>query len=237
MNNFKYVTVVVITKNEESNIRRCLESVAEFPNKLVVDSGSTDQTREIATELGATVIHQEWLGFGKQKQRAIGLAVTDWVLSIDADESLSQELVDEIKSIKLSDPQIGYALNRRTFFLGKEVKFSGWNPDWVLRLVHREHAQFTNSEVHEELRGCNSIERLKSRINHYSYQSIRDIERKTLLYGKLGKLSRKKKKNKLLSSSWAFFRTFCLKLGILDGMNGLRIASMNAKVTWIKYSD
>lgn len=237
LNNLDYVTVIVITKNEESNIARCLQSVKPFVHKLVIDSGSTDRTVEIAKENGAIVIHQDWLGFGKQKQRAMELAPTDWILSIDADEALSKQLIEEINSLDFGDSKKGYAVNRRTFFLGIEVRFSGWNPDWVTRLVNRKHARFTNVEVHEQLVGCDSIKRLNARINHFSYQTLGDIDRKTVLYGELGRVSRKKKKVRLTASIWAFFRTFFLKLGILDGRTGFRIACMNAKTTWIKYSD
>ena len=237
MNNLDYVTVVVITKNEESNIRRCLESVAEFSNKIVVDSGSTDQTTQIAASLGATVIHQEWLGFGKQKQVAIETAPTDWILSLDADEEVSSDLAKAIQSIDLAAPTTGFLINRRSYFLGKSVNYSGWNPDWVLRLVNRKVARFTDDSVHERLTGCQEVASLNGRIHHYSYHSYDDIERKTALYGELGKQSRKKNKNRVIAATWSFFRTFVLKLGILDGMTGFKIALMNARTSWIKYSD
>ena len=125
MNNLDYVTVVVITKNEEANIKRCLESAAQFTHKLVIDSGSTDQTRQIAKQLGATVIYQKWLGFGKQKQFAIQSATTDWVLSLDADEEISAELLDSIKALDLTDSHTGFLINRRSFFLGKLIFYCG----------------------------------------------------------------------------------------------------------------
>ena len=236
MNNLDYVTVVVITKNEEANIRRCLESIAQFPNKVIVDSGSTDQTAQIATTLGATVVYQDWLGFGKQKQFAMDLAPTDWILSLDADEVVSSDLLATIGSIDLNDPRTGFLINRRTYFLGKPIFYSGWNPDWVLRLVNRRAASFTDDIVHERIVGCERLVKVKGEIHHYSYQSPADIDRKISLYGKLGRQSRRKNKNKIVAASWAFLRTFILKLGILDGSNGLQIAIMNAKTTWIKYS-
>lgn len=237
MNNLDYVTVVVITKNEESNIRRCLESVAEFSNKIVVDSGSTDQTTRIAANLGATVIHQEWLGFGKQKQFAIEASPTNWVLSLDADEEVSPDLAKSIQSADLNDPTTGFLINRRSYFLGKPVLYSGWNPDWVLRLVNKKAAHFTNDAVHERLTGCQKVVKLNGKIHHYSYQSHADIDKKINLYGALSRQTRKRNKSRVLVATWTFARSFIFRLGFLDGVTGLHIALMNAKTSWIKYSD
>ena len=237
MNNLDYVTVVVITKNEERNIKRCLESVAQFTHKLVIDSGSTDKTTEIASKHGATIIYKEWLGFGKQKQFALESATTEWVLSMDADEEISTELLNSIKAADLTDLNTGYLINRRSYFLGKLVFHSGWNPDWILRLVNKRQAFFTEDLVHERITGCHRLIQLGGELYHYSYQSRSDVERKIRLYGALGRESRRKNKNPILAAMWAFFRTLILKLGLLDGITGLNIAFMNARTAWIKYSD
>ena len=143
------ISVVIITLNEESNIKRCLDSVRLFDEIIIVDSGSTDQTIDIAEKHGAKVIRHEWLGFGPQKQYAVNQASHDWVLSLDADEYLSSDLIEDVQNARLDDPSSAFAINRRSFFLGKEVKYSGWSPDWVIRLFNRNNACFTDDLVHE----------------------------------------------------------------------------------------
>lgn len=233
--NFHRITIVIITKNEEHNISRCLESVCDFENRLVVDSGSTDRTVEIAEALGARVVHQDWLGYGKQKQKAVELAKTNWILSLDADERLSEDLLKNIERLPLSNERLGFAFNRKSFLLGKPIHFSGWNPDWVVRLVNRKYAQFTDDVVHEKLSGPIQIQKVRGRLLHYSYQSPADIARKTQLYGFLAQKTRVRLKNRQLATAWSFVRTYILRLGFLDGISGLQIALMNAKTTWIKY--
>lgn len=230
------VTVVIITKNEEANISDCLMSCRDFKHRLILDSGSTDGTQKIAMQLGATVIHQDWLGFGSQKRRAVELAQTDWILSIDADERVSPDLLKAIKQITLDNPTKAYQVNRRSFFLGKEIRFSGWNPDWIVRLFNRKYANFNNDRVHERVVGYETNHKLKGLLHHYSYTDKADVERKTLLYGRLARASRTKQKNRLAAAAFSFFRTYVLRLGALDGRAGFEIAKMNARVTYMKYT-
>jgi len=230
------ISVVIITLTEESNIKCCLDSVSLFDEIIIVDSGSTDQTIDIAKKHGAKVIHQDWLGFGPQKQFVVSQAKNEWVLSIDADEVLSKELLANIHSLNLHNPQLAYSINRRSFFLGKEVKHSGWNPDWVIRLFNKNHCHFTEDKVHEKVMGYQSMQKLDGLMYHYTYQTLFDIKDKTVKYGQLGKLSRKKAKNKYLNASWSFIRTFFIQFGFLDGLTGYQIAKMNAQTTFIKYS-
>ena len=230
------ISVVIITLNEESNIKCCLKSVRQFDEIIIVDSGSTDQTIDIAQKLGARVLHKDWLGFGPQKQYAINQASHDWVLSIDADEYLSVQLIEEIQNLILDDSSCAFAFNRRSYFLGKEVKHSGWNPDWVIRLVNKNVCHFTNDLVHERLTGFKKRSKLKGLMYHNTYKSHSDIEEKTQKYGLLGQKTRKKNTNRYLALAWAFFKTFFLQAGFLDGRTGARIAIMNAKTTFIKYS-
>ena len=230
------ISVVIITLNEEHNIKHCLDSVSLFDEIIIVDSGSTDQTIDIAEKHGAKVIHQDWLGFGPQKQYAVNQASNDWVLSIDADEYLSPELVEDIQKRNLDDQYCAFSFNRRSYFLGKEVKHSGWNPDWIIRLFNKKTCHFTDDLVHERITCYARLIKLNGLMYHNTYISITDIHEKTLKYGLLGKTSRAKDKNKYLSASWAFIRTFILKAGFLDGLTGIKIATMNAKTTFIKYS-
>jgi len=232
----KKISVVIIALNEESNLDLCLTSCKDFDEIIVVDSGITDQTIAIAKRHGAIVVHQEWLGFGPQKQFAVNHASNDWVLSVDADEILSEDLIDNIIKMALTDRSIAYALNRRSYFLGKEVKHSGWNPDWVIRLFNKTVCHFTDDLVHERITGFASLHKLNGLMHHNTYPSEKDIQEKTRKYGLLGKASRTKDKNKFLSALWAFIRTFILKGGFLDGLTGLKIALMNARTTFIKYS-
>jgi len=235
MNNLA-ISAVIITHNEEDNISKCLSSLIGFDEIIVVDSGSEDNTIEIAKTYGAKVIHQEWLGFGPQKKFAVSEAKHNWIFSIDADEYLSDESKYSIFKADLTNTKTAYSINRRSFFLGKEVKYSGWNPDWVIRLFNRNEANFTDDLVHERVTGFSNLHELDGLMFHNTYVSLEDVKNKTKKYGLLGQKSRKKKKNRYLSSTWAFLRTFIVKLGILDGLSGLRIALMNAKATFIKYS-
>ena len=230
------ISVVIITLNEESNIKRCLDSVSLFDEIIIVDSGSTDQTIDIAKKHGAKVIRHEWLGFGPQKQYAVNQASHDWVLSLDADEYLSSDLIENIQNARLDDQSSAFAINRRSFFLGKEVKYSGWSPDWVIRLFNRNNACFTDDLVHERVNGFSTLQQLDGLMFHNTYPTKEEIKNKTKKYGLLGQRHRKKKKNRYFSATWAFLRTYLIKAGFLDGIIGLKIASMNAKTTFIKYS-
>ena len=230
------ISAVIITHNEEGNITKCLSSLTGFDEIIVVDSGSDDKTTEIAKRHGAKVIHQKWLGFGPQKKFAVMQAKNNWIFSIDADEYLSDESRFSIFNADLNNPKTAYSINRRSFFLGKEVKYSGWNPDWVIRLFNRNEANFTDDLVHERVTGFSTLFKLHGLMFHYTYASLEDIKLKEEQYGLLGQKSRKKKKNKHLSAAWAFFRTYVMNAGFLDGLTGLRIALMNAKTTFRKYS-
>ena len=231
------ITVIIIAQNEEANIERCIRSCSDIGEILLIDSGSTDQTLHIAKKLGAKVIEQPWLGFGPQKRFGVAHSSTDWFLSLDADEYLSPELLNDIKSLPLTDPARAYAINRRCFFLGREVRFSGWNPDWVIRLANRRFWNFSDDLVHERLTGQGPVATVDGLLYHNSYPTQKEVGRKTQLYGQLGQQTRTRSKNKILAASWSFFRTLILRLGILDGATGLGIARMNAKTSYIKYSD
>ena len=230
------ISAVIITHNEEENISKCLASLTGLDEIIVVDSGSDDATIEIAKNHGANVIHQEWLGFGPQKKFAVAQAKNNWIFSIDADEYLTDESRSSIFSTDLTNPKTAYSINRRSFFLGKEVKHSGWNPDWVVRLFNRNEANFTGDLVHERVTGFSTLNELDGLMFHNTYINLDDVKNKTKKYGLLGQKSRKKKKNRYLSATWSFFRTYIIKAGFLDGLTGFRISIMNAKTTFIKYT-
>lgn len=236
------ISACIITKNEAHNISRAIKSCNQFEEVVVVDSESSDHTSTIAETMGARCVIQPWLGFGEQKQRAVELCSNDWILSLDADEELTPAIVERIKSLDLSDDAEAFSIKRVSFFLGKPVRFSGWQNDYVVRLFNRTHAHFSSRLVHEQIIGYEKITTLTGPvIKHYSYQSVAEVEKKVDLYSELGaKELLKTRKTKFRSWAifvkpiFAFIRTFFIRLGILDGLTGFKISLMNTRVTFLK---
>jgi glycosyltransferase involved in cell wall biosynthesis len=167
------LAVAIITYNEETNIRRTLESVKWADEIVVVDSGSTDGTTTICREYTDKVIHQEWLGYARQKNCAIDKAAGDWVLSLDADEPIEPELAEEIRAIIDSPGALdGYRIPRKTFFLGKQVRFGGWYPDYNLRLFRKGKGRFEERAVHESIKMESPTGCTKNAILHYAYPDL-----------------------------------------------------------------
>lgn len=235
------LSVVLITKNEAANIRDCLQSAAWADEIVVVDAGSTDETVSICKELGAQVYVHEWPGFGAQKNRALGYATKDWVLSLDADERITESLRAEIVRCMNEEGADGYYLPRRSQFCGKFVKHCGWYPDYVLRLFKRNAGKFSDSLVHETVLLKGRTSKMKNPLLHYSYLTAGDVERKVEHYADAGakQMYQAGKKSSipsaLLRGGWAFVRTYILRLGLLDGLTGWNIARMNARTTYLKY--
>ena len=237
------ISACMITKNEAHNISRAIKSCNAFDEILIIDSESSDNTTKIAESMGARCIVQTWLGFGEQKQRAVEYCSNDWILSLDADEELTPALVERIRSLDLSDDAEAFSIKRVSFFLGKPVRFSGWQNDYVVRLFNRTHAYFSPRLVHEQIMGYKKVTTLTGpAIKHYSYQSVADVEKKVDLYSELGaKELLKTRKTKFRSwiifvkSIFAFIRTFFIRLGILDGFTGFKISLMNTRATLLKY--
>src|SRR5574340_373531 len=217
------LSIILITKNEAANIRACLESVAWADEIIVVDSGSTDDTVAICKELGATVHVHDWPGFGVQKNRALGYAAKDWVLSLDADERVTPELRAEIESVLETVRSDGYEIPRLSSFCGRFMRHSGWHPDFVLRLFRRDKGRFSDALVHESVQLQGSIARLRQPLLHYSYRDFEDVLFKLNSYSSAASamLQRKGKKGSLLQAIghglWAFIRTYFLRAGFLDG--------------------
>ena len=236
------LSVIIIAKNEAGNMRDCIESVAWADEIVLVDSGSEDDTVNIARSMGVRVyVHADWPGFGPQKNRALSYATGDWVLSIDADERVTPELRKEIE-MAMQDPMAeGYYCPRLSQFIGKFIHHSGWYPDYVLRLFRRNAGKFSDSLVHEIVRLDGKTARLKNPLLHYSYLTQGDVERKVEQYSSAAakQMHEAGKRAGLLSAilrgGWAFFRTYLLRLGILDGLAGFQIARMNARTTYLKY--
>ncbi len=237
------LTAVVIAKNEAHQIERCLRALQQVANEIVlVDSGSTDNTAVLARLLGANVVEYNWQGYAQNKNYGNALAQSDWIISVDADEVLSEELIQSIQQLQMSDNEV-YALDRMNNYCGTWVKHSGWYPDWKPRIFNRKQVQWQGDFVHETLAipsRCKVI-KLKGKLWHYSYNSREDHLRKINHYTTLSAkaLFQKGKKSSFLHI-WIyplvrFFKTFFLKLGFLDGKTGWYISQYNTYMIHLKY--
>lgn len=238
------LSVVIITYNEERNIRRCIESVKEIADEIVVvDSFSTDETENICKEFEVHFIPHAFEGHIQQKNYAIDQASFDWVLSLDADEALTEELKNSILKLK-KDPKFkGYRMNRLTNYCGKWVHHCGWYPDTKVRLVHKQHARWQGVNPHDRLDMLKGEETgfLNGDLLHYSYYSRQDHLKQIEYFGDIAA-------NELFSqgkrSGWLkitvkviaqFVKSFFLKKGFLDGRTGLTISRLSAYATYRKY--
>ena len=236
------LSVIVITKNEAHNIEQCLASV-KFANEIIVlDSGSTDGTVEKAKEIGACVtLAVDWQGFGVQKNRALALASGQWVLSIDADERVTPRLQAGVLAAIQSAEFDVYRFARLSSYCGQYMRHSGWYPDLTVRLFKRGQAQFSSDLVHEKLVTSRPIGQLPGHLLHESFTSFEAVLDKANRYSTSGaELAFSQGKKASLSKAlahgfWAFFRTYVLRLGFLDGRMGLVLAISNAEGTYYRY--
>ena len=236
------LSVIIVAKNEAHNIVECVRSCAFADEILVLDSASTDGTPDLARQAGARVHETDWPGYGPQQQRGIALASSDWVLSLDADERVTPALQQEIVQA-ISNPWAdGYRLPRLSTFCGQFIHHSGWRPDYTLRLVKRELAGFTDHFLHAHMTVQGRKADLRQDIIHYSYRDLHDVLDKLDRYssGNAKDMLSKQTSAKGLSHAlghgfWAFFRTFILRAGFLDGSAGLMLAIYNAQCTYYKY--
>jgi glycosyltransferase involved in cell wall biosynthesis len=235
------ISVVVITYNEEANLARCLASVQPFAAEIVVvDSGSTDATREIAERHGARVVVQPWLGYGPQKQFALEQARMPWVFSIDADEEVSPALAREIAALDFA--AAGYTVPRLVWYMNRWIRHGGWHPDPVLRLFRREGARFTPDPVHESVHIDGRTRALRAPLYHYSYRDLAHHVAKMNVFSTLSadRMAARGRRSGWLQiafrPSWEFFRVYVLRLGLLDGFAGFVIAVMHAQYTFLRLS-
>lgn len=235
------ISAVLITKNEADNLHDCLTSLSFCDEIIVLDNDSTDETPDVAKRLGAKVITTDrWLGFGPQKQKALSAATGEWVLSIDADERVSERLRVEISRAVAQGGDHSYSFSRKNFFLGKEMRFGGWSGDWVTRLAKREHCQFSSDLVHESLKCAHPTKRLSGPLIHFSYRDINDVFKKQIKYAELGaaKLTLTGRSIRLptLRAVWTFLRLYILRLGFLDGWRGTIAATAKSYETFWRYA-
>ncbi|HLB32677.1 MAG TPA: glycosyltransferase family 2 protein [Chthoniobacterales bacterium] len=239
------LSIALISYNEERNLARCLNSVADLAAEIViVDSGSTDATLRIAESFGAIIKHQQWLGYRDQKNVALDLCTHAWVLALDCDEALSPELKQSILQFfqqGVSERYDGACFNRRTWFLGRWIMHGDWYPDTKLRLFRREKARWTHP-IHELIILDGPATKLFGDLLHYSFPSINAYIDKINPFADefLKKQQQKGKKWSLASTIsrplWRFFRAYILRRGFFDGFPGLWIAVATAFTVFVRYS-
>jgi glycosyltransferase involved in cell wall biosynthesis len=228
------LSVVIITKNEENFIEEAIRSANFAEDIVVLDNFSDDKTCEISLKMGARVEQHEWLGFGKQKNLAVSLAVNDWVFVLDSDERITPELKLEIMN-ELKNPfSDGYLVPRLNWFFGKSIKNCGLYPDYSLRLYNKNKGSFNEVDVHESVKIDGKVSKLKNHMIHLAYENVDEFIEKQKKYSRLSA----KKKNILkaiISPCWTFLKIYIIKLGFMDGWHGFIIAKVYAKYTFWKY--
>ncbi len=237
------ISAVIITHNEASNIERCIRSVQDVVQEVVVlDSGSTDGTVALATGAGARVEVVEWKGYAATKNRGNQLAAHPFILSIDADEALSDQLRDSLRAINLSKG-VAYSMNRLTSYAGKWIRHSGWYPDTKVRLFHRDEARWIGDFVHETLQTDPdvSIQHLQGDLLHYTIDSVADHRQRIQRYMRLSAAEKYQQGRHI--SAWKamlgvaarWLKIYLLKQGFRDGREGWYIATLSAQGVWLRY--
>jgi len=238
------ISVVIITFNEEKNIERCLQSVEEIADEIVVlDSFSTDRTEEICKKFNVKFHQHKFDGHIQQKNRVVGLAENDYVLSLDADEAPDETLINEIKRIKENTNSDAYYFNRLTNYCGKWIKHCGWYPDKKLRIWNKNKGEWGGINPHDKviMQKNTSLEYLKGDLLHYSYYSIHQHIAQINSFTEIGANEAFKKGKKsnvftiIIKSVWKFIRDYFFKLGFLDGYYGFVVCSLSSQATFAKY--
>jgi len=236
------LSVAIITLNEERNLAECLASVSFADEIVVVDGGSRDRSCEIARAAGARVIEEpDWQGFGVQKNRAIDACSGDWVLSIDADERVPQNLRAEIQTVLRDSAFDVYEIPRSSYYCGRFMRHSGWWPDHVRRLFRRGTARFSPAPVHESLQTDRSVGRLNTPLEHWSFRTMEDVLDKVNRYSSLSapvvieRGDRPSLFTAIFHGAGAFLRTYFLRCGFLDGSHGFMLAVSNAEGSYYRY--
>lgn len=235
------LSVVIITLNEEHNLPRCLASVKWASEIVVVDSGSSDRTCEIAKAAGAKVLSHPWAGYGQQKNWALGQISQPWALFLDADEEVSEELQQEIGGF-LANPGVfkGASVPRKTWFLGRWILHGGWYPNRLVRLVTK-NGRWTEPEVHESLEASGPVKPLQKDLLHYTFRNVGDNVLTNVRFSRLGAKVAKLRGERgslfriLLKPVGKFLETYFWKRGFLDGFPGFVISINAAHSIFLKY--
>jgi glycosyltransferase involved in cell wall biosynthesis len=239
------LTSIIPCKNEEANIRLCIESVLDISDEIIVaDSGSKDRTMEIAREYHCRIIEREYVYSADFKNWAIPQAKNEWVLIVDADERVTSELAEEIKQELQGEPRYdGYIIFRRNFLFGHVVKRSGWGTDNVLRLFKRDFSRYKDMRVHSEIVvETGRVGKLKGKLEHFSYWNFGQIIKKHERYATWAAEDLRDKGVKsgfvhmTFLPMWRFFRQYVIQRGFLDGIPGLIVCTISMYYVFLKYA-
>ncbi len=236
------ITALAITFNEEENVKRYVESLAFADEIIFVDSQSTDKTTQLAEEMGVKVIQRKFDNFSNQRNFAIEQASNDWIMFFDLDEIISPELESEIKTT-LSNPtdSVAFYVRRNFYFMGKRIRFGGWQNDKAIRLFDRKYAKYNGNLVHELVKSDGKTAVLKNRLEHYSYKNFDNYNDKLNLYSKLQaeKLYRTQKRPNLyhffVRPMYRFLWQYLFRLGICDGKEGFILAYVHSFSVFKRY--
>jgi len=235
------ISAVVITYNEESNIERCLRSLSFADEIIVLDSFSTDRTVEIALRFTDKVSQRKFTGFSEQKNAAMDMAGSEWVMIVDADEVVTPELAQEIRRVVVESPHNAYRVPRRTCFLGKLIRNCGWYPDYTIRLARKSKARFADRLVHEVLEVDGTSGTLQNCMIHFSYRNMDDAARKMITYARAAARQKMLDGQKAhitdiaLTPGLTFLKKLILQQGFRDGIYGLIISGMSACGVFFRY--
>jgi glycosyltransferase involved in cell wall biosynthesis len=235
------LSAIVITRNEAANIGDCLDGLAFCDERIVVDCGSSDGTVEIARGKGARVETHEWRGFGAQKNFALSLVTGDWVLSIDADERVTPELAQAIQAAIADGAADAFELPRVSSFCGRPMRHSGWFPDYVLRLFRRGKGRFDGALVHERVICDGTVKRLDKPLIHHPVLKLEDALARMDRYSTASAETLVASGRNVSFATglghgfFAFFKTYVLRLGFLDGAEGFLLAVANAEGSYYRY--
>lgn len=236
------ISLCILCLNEAENLTRCLSQIEYFAETIVLDTGSTDDSVEIARQLGARVETTTWKGFSKTRREHFQLTTQPWVFWLDADEELTPEFMRELRELVPNlNSNKAYRINRLMNFEGKWIRHGDWFPDWVTRLFHRDHWSMPERDIHESVEIEGEIDRISSPVPHFSYRNWQDREARVEKYTTLWAQQQKacgKTANRVAPfarAGWKLFRGLVLKKGFLDGTLGIRIAYSNALEVFLKY--
>jgi len=237
------VSVIIITKNEEKNIERCLESVRWADEIVVVDTFSTDRTVEVCRRFTDKVFQENWLGYGLQKNLCASKASNRWVFNVDADEVISSECAEAILKLLSGEPEFPlYRFPRKNFIANRWVRYAGWYPDLISRLYDRDRVSFSESIVHERLIPDNDGGVINHPILHYSFKGMEDYIQRQNRYSTLYAEEKKRLNWKAnwthfyVRPVWMFFKTYFFRQGLREGFLGLFLSLSMAFYTYLKYA-
>ena len=242
------LSVAMIVKNEAQDLAQCLDSVKDWADEIVIlDSGSTDETEQIARRYGAKFYqHTDWQGFGKQRQLAQQYVTSDYVLWLDADERVSDELRRSIQqAVQQNQPNAAYQLPRLSEVFGRQIRHSGWYPDYVVRLYRTQFAKYGDELVHEKVHypATAEVKKLNGDLYHYTYKDIHHYLVKSASYAKAWATQREAQGKTaslfdgVTHALGCFVKMYLLKAGFLDGKQGFLLAVLSAHSTFVKYAD